>query len=1451
MVDSDGETTRTNGGVGADGGLPRPIEIEVGPSASEGELTLYSVICDFLAGVVLPPPEESPPAAFLRRLKFSYYKASPCLREASRNSARDLLLWTRRGGSPRALFVIAVGTITLLALTGLMICMFFLFAATLNAIIISFLVSSAAAGGFLVVFLTCLTAVYIGALLFATFVISTTTISAIVVVLIATGWIGFIWIVWLAVKKSVDLTRQSVSITSTAISAYSTAWQARQNIWVLAEMATGSGVFKFLRPRLRPQPTDVAAAATWGVAATATALWLIQLRSFALKLAIQFPSDPRSLRSDLPTPVPLLLLRRRLRLEPETKMYMAYGWPQVIPLESTAAAATSSSPSFDRIVYLKVINRHLLVVSPTHLELWSSSQHKVRLGKYVRDADSVEREGENLQAIWSPDTKSIAVLTSASYLHIYKVHFSGKRLMIGGKQLPGLFLASVSLVITEKAPFREKNLVISNFVCDSKNMLLGLSDGHLQLVSWIGEFPSIFKICCQPAHSVVDASSAFLGNASVQESVQCCTRSSAIVQLELSLQLRLLVVLFSGCQIALCSVNKKGLKQTSFIKAERWLNTDDAMCASVASDQQILAVGCSRGVVELYDLAENATHLRTISLYDWGYSMEDTGPVTCISWTPDNCAFAVGWKFRGLTVWSASGCRLMCTIRQIGMSSASSPMVKPNQDLKFEPLIGGTSQVQWDEFGYKLYAIEERSSERILAFSFGKCCLNRGLSGTSYVRQIVYGEDRVLVVQPADTDELKIVHLNLPVSYISQNWPVLHVVASKDGMYLAVAGVHGLILYDLRNKKWRVFGDVTQEQKIECKGLLWLGKIIVVCNYIESSNTYELLFYPRYHLDQSSLLYRKQLLGKPMVMDVFQDYILVTYRPFDVHIFHVKISGELSPSSSPVLQLSTVRELSIMTAKSHPASMRFIPDSTAEKALEKNNSLDILSQQPSRCLILRTNGELSVLDLDDGHEQLLSNSVELFWVTCGQSEEKANLIEEVSWLDYGHRGMQVWYPSPGVDPFKREDFLQLDPELEFDREIYPLGLLPNIAVVVGVCQRMSFSACSEFPCFEPSPQAQTILHCLLRHLLQRDKSEEALHLACLSAEKPHFSHCLEWLLFTVFDAEISRQSANKNQFSASLTPSSNSLLEKTCNLIKNFPEYVEVVVSVARKTDGRHWADLFSSAGRSTELFEECFQRRWYRTAACYILVIAKLEGPAVSQYCALRLLQATLDESLYELAGELVRFLLRSGREYENATTESDKLSPRILGYFLFRSPYRRQSSDLKSTSFKDLSPHIASVKNILETHASHLMSGKELSKLVAFVKGTQFDLVEYLQRERQGSARLENFASGLQLIGQKLQMDTLQSRLDAEFLLAHMCSVKFKEWIVVLATLLRRAEVLVDLFRHDLRLWTAYSRTLQSHPSFHNYLDLLDVLEEQLASVSDQDIQNGPAASSDHSSE
>ncbi|OWM88183.1 hypothetical protein CDL15_Pgr003595 [Punica granatum] len=273
--------------------------------------------------------------------------------------------------------------------------------------------------------------------------------------------------------------------------------------------------------------------------------------------------------------------------------------------------------------------------------------------------------------------------------------------------------------------------------------------------------------------------------------------------------MRLLLVLYDDGQVMSCSVSKKGLEQADLIKPERIVGSGDAVCTSVASEQQILAVGTTKGVVELYDLAESASLIRTVSLHDWG-----------------------------------------------------------------------------------------------------------GVSGMTYVRQVIYGEDRLLVVQSEDTNELKMLHLNLPVSYISQNWPVQHVAASKD----------------IRFKKWRLFGD-----------------------------------------------------------------------------------------------LSTVRELSIMTAKSHPAAMRFIPDQLPRVVISNNHlaSSDFVAREPARCLILRVNGELSLLDLDDGRERDLTDSVELFWVTCGQSVEKTNLIEEVSWLDYGHREMQLSFDILAVYDFNHRKSLSV------------------------------------------------------------------------------------------------------------------------------------------------------------------------------------------------------------------------------------------------------------------------------------------------------------------------------------------------------------------------------------------------------------------------------------------
>ncbi|KAF5737896.1 hypothetical protein HS088_TW13G00787 [Tripterygium wilfordii] len=192
------------------------------------DYTLDGVLHRLFTMIFHPDTDSSDAAAtFRQRIKNSLSENGPLLREATTNTGRTVLLWTRGGSPLRALLVISVGTIALLALTGLLVFMLFFLAVTVNAVVISLLVSLAAVGGFLAIFFTCVTAIYIGALSVAAFVISVATISAIVAFSIAAGWIGFFCMLWLATKKSVGLAKQSLNMTSSAISTSSSARNAR------------------------------------------------------------------------------------------------------------------------------------------------------------------------------------------------------------------------------------------------------------------------------------------------------------------------------------------------------------------------------------------------------------------------------------------------------------------------------------------------------------------------------------------------------------------------------------------------------------------------------------------------------------------------------------------------------------------------------------------------------------------------------------------------------------------------------------------------------------------------------------------------------------------------------------------------------------------------------------------------------------------------------------------------------------------------------------------------------------------------------------------------------------------------------------------------------------------------------------------------------------------------
>ncbi|KMZ66789.1 hypothetical protein ZOSMA_289G00300 [Zostera marina] len=205
-IDGEGDES----GVDNDGGERNGNENE----------TLDGLFRRFVESIVRP---EDPNTPIIRRITVSCVDTAPHLKEASRNTASDVIQWSREGNSPlRALFAISIGTILCLACTALTVFAFFFAIATFNSIVVALFLSVAAAGGLLAIFFVSIAGIYIGALSIAVFFISAITISAALSILVASGWVGFFYLIWIAAKKTGDLTRKSFNMTGSLVSSYAT-----------------------------------------------------------------------------------------------------------------------------------------------------------------------------------------------------------------------------------------------------------------------------------------------------------------------------------------------------------------------------------------------------------------------------------------------------------------------------------------------------------------------------------------------------------------------------------------------------------------------------------------------------------------------------------------------------------------------------------------------------------------------------------------------------------------------------------------------------------------------------------------------------------------------------------------------------------------------------------------------------------------------------------------------------------------------------------------------------------------------------------------------------------------------------------------------------------------------------------------------------------------------------
>ncbi|XP_049278918.1 guanine nucleotide exchange factor subunit Rich isoform X2 [Anopheles funestus] len=515
------------------------------------------------------------------------------------------------------------------------------------------------------------------------------------------------------------------------------------------------------------------------------------------------------------------------------------------------------------------------------------------------------------------------------------------------------------------------------------------------------------------------------------------------------------------------------------------------------------------------------------------------------------------------------------------------------------------------------------------------------------------GGDNYLKFNSVLSESKHWVVLNLPTAYISSNWPIRYSAIDHLGTNVAVAGRTGVALYSFNTRKWKLFGNETQEKDfVITGGLLWWKEFIIMGCYSLIGFHDELRIYSRENKLDNRFAEITKSASPVMLINLFRDQLVVFTSDGHVSVFALKQTEEdYNGSDHHRVELVKMHIYDIKNVCIHPAcvisvlmtSLKHEGAGTGGMVKSSNceNSLSetLIMNVSGRVLMVQTDHQQHHHGTGSANNQLtstcLASSVECIWV----SESNKTHIKESLWLYCGGYGMRVWlpvFPRTGETGSRslRHTFMSKRIMLSFTLKIYPLVILFEDAIILGaendtLLYTSDPSVYFSLPYNALKRTSQVYLHQILRQLIRRNLGYNAWEIARCCTNLPYFPHSLELLLHEVLEEEAT-----------SKEPIPDALLPSVLEFIQEFPVYLQTVVQCARKTEIALWPYLFSSAGKPKELFQKCMAARQLHTAASYLIILQNLEPSSVSRQYATVLLDTALEQLDWPLAKDLVRFL-------------------------------------------------------------------------------------------------------------------------------------------------------------------------------------------------------------------
>ncbi|KAM4752880.1 guanine nucleotide exchange factor subunit RIC1 isoform 1-T1 [Cyanocitta cristata] len=1115
-------------------------------------------------------------------------------------------------------------------------------------------------------------------------------------------------------------------------------------------------------------------------------------------------------------------------------MYFLSGWPKrlLCPLES-----------LERPLHIQTDPQRAFfaVLFPSQLSIWYC-RPSVLIVSYKELSKAASQFGPYKQAEWRPDSTMIAVSTANGYILFFEIPSARDKYLYepiypkGSPHLKGTphykeeqCAPSLNL---EMKKVLDLQASITSLQSMLEDLLVATADGFLHLIHWDGmtNGRKAINLCTVPFS--VDLQSSRAGSLLGFEDVY-------IRDMEYCATLDGFAVVFNDGRVGFIT------PMSSRFTAEQlhgvWAqDVVDGTCVAVNNKYRLMAFGCANGSVQVYTIdtttgAMQFSHKLELTPKQYPDIWNKTGPVKLVRWSPDSCVVMVTWECGGLSLWSVFGAQLICTL--------GGDFAYQSDGAKKDPL--KISSMTWGSEGYHLWVIDGNSSSNmkpernannevhrfgILQFQFIKSALTVNPCMSNQEQVLLQGEDRLYLncgdAAQAQSPRNTSAHsehnhsrergpfsdgsldsqglstllghrhwhvVQIHSTYLESNWPIRFSAIDKLGQNVAVVGKFGFAHYSLLTKKWKLFGNITQEQTMMVTGgLAWWNDFIVLACYNLNDHQEELRIYLRTSNLDNAFAHITKVQAPTLLLSVFRDIVILFRADCSICLYSIERRSEgLNPTAS----IQILQEVSMSRYIPHP----FLVVSVTLTSVRTETGITLKMPQQAceaESIMLNLAGQLIMLQRDRSGPQIrdkdnnpnqrkhlpfcapvvLAQSVENVWTTCRINKQKRHLLEAL-WLSCGGAGMKVWLPLFPRDHRKPHSFLSRRIMLPFHINIYPLAVLFEDALVLGAvndtvlydCLYTQTSAREHlevlFPFSIVERTSQIYLHHILRQLLVRNLGEQALLLAHSCATLPYFPHVLELMLHEVLEEEAT-----------SREPIPDPLLPTVAKFITEFPLFLQTVVHCARKTEYALWNYLFAAVGNPKDLFEECLMAQDLDTAASYLIILQNMEVPAVSRQHATLLFNTALEQGKWDLCRHMIRFLKAIGSgETETPPATPTAQEPSSSGGFEFfrhRSISLSQSAENLHSKFnltKTLSmPSGPSGKRwskdsdcaenmyidmMLWRHARRLLEEIKLKDLGCFAAQLGFELIGWLCKERARAARVEDFVSALK----KLHKDFL----------------------------------------------------------------------------------------------